>query len=218
MNFAAYLQQQVESTGPETEYERVEMQVRADEVRKEDQLLNNASLEVKARKTGTKWTELFDFEGGKIMRVLNDTTVTVLRKQETKGSAVAYELWWRETKLAKRFTTDPRDVFMAEVQKFNEHIANDYQLDYTRYGAIMEAQEKYTLERRIRQSLEHQYTEEGKTLVEAWNAFVEHIRLSLTEGYGGTWGISRSSNQVSNLIEDVQRQVLVEFCREAKWY
>jgi hypothetical protein len=199
---------------PETEYELVEEEVTARLVHKGDTLNYR---EVAKVKNGTKWTDITDKDGDMIVRVPIDEKLFVTRKRETEASRARTTRAMNNRSMAKKLAKwEPSAP--AAFSKMSEHMDKGWMVDYSPLATFMEAQAEDQVMRRFKQAAEflNKKDDFDGDLVAAHEAFCDDLRADFMKSYNHT-AISRSSNQMANLLQDVQREAQAKFLDWA-WY
>ncbi len=140
----------------DTVYENTEFEAEAQNIWTGDELVNKAYLTVNTKKVGTKWTELFDRDGEKLLRVLNDTNLLVSRKRQTAESRRADRVHDLTRELAVHFDTDARATLQLKREKLNDDIDKGYQLRYDVISGLLYADAELNLELAMRAAVQYQ--------------------------------------------------------------
>lgn len=204
---------------PEYEYREVETMIAS--VNRNDIV---GSSTVASSKTGTKWTELFTASGVKICRRLNTDPVTVSRRFETEESLKARErAQWNQgiaRNLKDHVHQTEFDIMASTTAKLEECLEvtkMGYMLDYQKIGSLMETQATAKVHANFVQAMVHEASkDDDRDLATLLEEYLVHLKDQLANKYSQR-AISRSSNMVSNLMEDVDNSAIAHFIDQAKW-
>lgn len=195
--------------------------VAVEDVRRTDELMDRSeNLRIaNAIKRGPKWIEVRDADAKLIVRAERGTTVTVGRKFETRESIEAKKEA-RATELLEGCIRD-REVEMRKAQaKLNARLDQYGQVDYSEIGNLMTAQADNKVWARFEAVVEGAKSDShplhGETLVGIYNRMVQQFREDAFPSYGGN-AMSRSTNVLSNLMEDLDRDAIARFVNVLRW-
>lgn len=199
--------------------------VNIEDVVKGDTIASGAQRDVNVGqvKVGTKWVELRSGAGTLLIRAERGTEVTIAREVETEESRNARH---RANKNAviRRFM-DSREVNQAQLKvlaELTEQAEKGYYADSFKMTALLAAQ----ADDKINDSFAAFVTnnvgrefEDGSTIIDevaAYEAFKEELVERLTgRGYDLTRGLSRCTSMASNLMDDAEREAIVNFIRDS---
>lgn len=200
----------------DTEYEIVTMvDVPPASLRRDDEL--NGELVAKT-KVGTKWVEIRDADSKLIQRVLRDETVTIRRRVETKESRDRDHRVDGNRMILRQLVSYDAG-FKRAIEKLNEDLGRYFFADYSRLQDLMEEQAEYRVMRRFDQAVTYcsEQDEFEGDLVDVLDDFCDTLRSEVLAPYRNR-GIGRSSNQLSNLQEDVDNEAKLNFIDNAKYW
>ena len=204
---------------PDTQWARYEEEVRADAVWKSDGIVLEHGIKPAAEvKTGTKWTHITDKNGATILRVERDAIVKVLRRHETAESREAYRRAERNRRLCEQLTTYGQSLERAR-RKLDKELDEYHYVDYSALGDLMEAQAERRLWARFEATVNHFQKKDDFTgdLVDVFDEYAEGLKQQLVEKYRHR-SLSRSTSIVSNLLQDVETEVIASFLSSLKWW
>lgn len=216
MDFEAYLEEVKNLPFPDTEYEYVEMEVEARNAQIGDQLVNHGLAKVADVKVGTKWTEASARGGKRLFRTLNDITITVRRKNQTAESRAAdLRVAVTQTLARNLSNTHSEDLVGPTQYRLNHDIDCGYAIRYDTVDDLLHLDARRVLDLQMRAAIEFQLNQVEFTgdLFDAYHLYIEDLKNTIATGYFG----NRSSNQMSNLMEDIKVEAMRDIVREAKW-
>lgn len=208
---------------PDTTWEEYSETIPARQVRKGDVLTTGGT--VADLTVGHKFVTARIADGRQLFRVPLDEEVRVYRRRETEASRERQRIYDKNRSLERTLEADFTADVAAAIAKINEHYEKDWTVGYQQIGALMEAQAERALWRRYAALVENAHSADarddwalkGADHATLMDAYIEELKEQLTEGYSNL-GIGRSSNQLSNLMEDVERAATVQFIRNRRWY
>lgn len=175
-------------------------------------------------KTGTKWTEVRAQESGTlILRDLNDTQVTVYRQKYTAEYRDAVREYDRNIRLIQN-TLEDRSL--TKLQRAGKKLAEDLEDEHIGYGTI-EDLITTNAERQVRRdwlaAVEWARNPANEkpwqgTAGELFDAYLEDLKERLVARSTYNVSTSRSTNMVSNLMDDAEREAMAKFINDAKWW
>jgi hypothetical protein len=185
--------------------------VEAGKITKDDVVKGRAAAVVKI---GTKFAEARDADGKMILRAPLRQTVAILRPMPTEEEVAAQEAEreaqqreWREESISG-WLDNADDRYAGAVAKFSEAVAGGLapQNYWDQYTDLARAQ----AEHRIAKEIEHAIARSAERSAfdpmeacDAYDAWRDQARGELVDR--GFSGESRSTNQFSNVLEDVYR-------------
>lgn len=177
---------------------RVE-EVAARYVQQGDILANHTVGEVKR---GTKWADISDTEGKRILRVPLSDLVSVERQYPTEESVNARGRAHRNERIARALATRT-DQIQEALDKLNKHYAEYGYLRHWEVEPLIAAAAEEKVWRRFVSAVSHYEEQEDfeGDLVDVVEEFKEHLKEGLTGEYRHR-ALSRSTSIVSNLMDD----------------
>lgn len=205
-------------TEPETEYEYVEETKRIGNLRRGDNVQGWPAIGEIIH--GHKYLTIKDSSGKQILRELAtaeflNSEVQVRVRRQTPASRAADRRYdgnisiLRELRLYEQNYVGAKERFHARWEEWGA-------LNYDFVGSLLNSEAKYKLWAAFAANIEYEL-EQGKDHVQAMTDFVAMLKDRILKGYL-VKGISRSSNQLSNLMEDVSNEAMIEFIQESRWY
>lgn len=168
-------------------------------------------------KRGTKWVEARD-EGAKlIFREELDSEVEVIREEPTEDERAEQRREYRNQTIYD-FVKDADEEWAHAQSQFAKEIEGGYEVDryHFTYSRLIHAQAEHYVKRAIismRDGMQRQAERETDTEVVYvdWVEAFDHWRdLALENLMDGFRGDSRSTSQISNILEDVQRETIAK--------
>lgn len=202
---------------PDSQYETYETETTARNVRRGDVL---DGKKVKDNKTGPKWSDISDTSGKRIMRVYAGTTLSVTRKRETDVSREVSRRADKNRAIARELVNfDPLESMNVAAREIAKNISDYQQTSYWQIGNLLTSQAKAKVELRFRATVEYFAEKEDfdGDLVDVLDDFVADLKEGMLVSHRHR-SISRSTNQLSNLIEDCEREAEAEFIHQAERY
>lgn len=178
---------------------------------------------VHAVKLGTKWVELRTEDGMLIIRQQVGTVVPVAREVETDESKARRQRALKNETIRK--SLDKRETQHATKKataKIQEKLEKGYLIDSFTMSKLIAGQ----AEDKVYDLLAHRMESVGRELEDGtivdetfvYERFVEEMKERLIGGYDLTRGLSRSTSVVSNVMDDAEREAIVEFIRHGKLF
>jgi len=163
-------------------------------------------------KNGTKWTELFDANEKRICRILSDTDVTVTRKHETEASREARLRWMLADRILDKYERNPMGELDNAVKHLDKRVADYGSVDYGDVGNLLTANARREVLGYFQHTCDARASQEDYEgdIVDVHDEFIEGLKVLMSSAYRNR-GISRSSNQLSNLMEDVLEEARADF-------
>lgn len=224
----------------DTEYEEYDERVQLRHVREGDTLhVGEINFKVNIKKTGTKWTEVFE-AGHRILRDLNESLVTVTRRRQTKASRAADRRVDSNRAILRNLEEDldrPDDDDAYWVRKVGEEldemktrVNKGWLLGSDYIGSLMLAQSRAKVRGEWLQAVEwaasgkkhvDRYKDDSPLwegdLVDVLEEFIDHLNEKLVS-MQSSFPLSRSSSVIENVMTDVDVWVVAEFIKDAKWW
>ncbi len=206
---------------PETVYEDYQIDIYAGEVKPGDRFPTDTHDRVVAKnKVGTKWSDIRDEEGFLIARLTNDTPVTVTRSRETKASRKATQRHDSNRKILRELermkgATNPALDRAAKV------LGSEYgYFDYSDVGTMLDGQATWRINNEFVHAWEYTLTSDPEKFDGDYVDFVQEFVKDLTERLltKTRYAANRSTNQISNLMDDLQVQAMSTFIDNTKWW
>jgi hypothetical protein len=212
----------------------VTREVKVVEFKKGD-ILTTASGKVTVVKVDrkVKWAMVEVEESDRLMRLEQDEVWTVLRPEPTEAEKAAEEAAFAAMRLARQIESIENAIEDApwDVLKAKEKlIANlDYRPDYhdSAYASYIAAQIEEALWAKVaqvfknRERINERLVADGdthmviETLVDARNRVKDELERELIDKV--SYGVSRSSNQLSNVVADITAATEAKWLRNMRW-
>lgn len=201
---------------PETEYDAIDVDIVARTILLGDELRPAGKVTRVTR--GNKYMTAFVENDVQILRVVLDDTITVTRHRETPESRERYARWSLNRELVMDLAKDHRAGLTKAQSMLNDYLNEYHYVDYQRIGAIMEEQAEYGVWVRFAQAVEYCEKQDdfGGDLVTVFDDYCDELKKHLLNRYSHR-AISRSSNVLSNLIDDVDREAMAIFLDRNRW-
>lgn len=172
---------------------------------------------VATKKAGTKWIVFRDADDNLIKRVELDSMVTVKRRKLTEASARAEHRHEANMTLVRELEKGiPQDLEDAVRKLSKTVIDKGYLPSYTDIGDILEAASRRKVLAQWFQAVEFQASPECKDrhdgdLLDFHRAYVAELTKASVMYAHQHRAISRSTNMVSNLMDDCDMEATVQF-------
>jgi hypothetical protein len=210
---------------PDTEYEERIEEIPAHKVSINDTLDANRVATVRRVSTGPKFATAFDTEGKQLFRLPKDEMVRVVRSYATQESRDRDRRATKNREVCKLFSKS-KEKLPAVMKKLNADVkAYAFNgVDYQNIGSLLQAAAHDRVLCDFQRAMEYMASEEGMEKLgitcaaDAWDNWAATIIERFTKVYGIDRAISRSTNQVSNLMEDCERVAYLTFLDNAKWW
>lgn len=195
--------------------------VKAHTVRKGD-IIDREGVESNADaiKSGPKWTEVRDADGKLILRIPNETDVLISRVESTEEEREAQRRARRNESIVN-WLDDYQLAWDAAQAKFSEEIKGGYEVDRYNfaYSRLAHAQAEHSIKSAIiaakhgmqkQADQKHRDTGEPKHVVDWVEAFEVWRDRALEDLIDRFRGDSRSTSQISNVLEDIQHETVAK--------
>lgn len=166
-------------------------------------------------KSGPKWVHIFDEDGRSIIRVPRDgiTRLVVQRPVETEESQEARRLAYRTESILRAIPASRKRLEDYGLEVATRCSNGGRGPDWSLYTNLFQAQ----AEAQLWDVVAHLIESREATPIEAHDMVIERCKKDLLEGHS-IRGISRSTNQISNLMDEVSNEAKVDFIRKSHLY
>lgn len=193
---------------PREETEYVIAFVKASQLRKGDDYEGSPITSIKV---GSKWVTIATEATPKHLVPL-DETVAVQREQPTEAAREADHAHYKET-TAERAVDRAFARFQAATDRFNEKLTKYGRVDYMDVSEVVETQARKEIAERIKLTAER----DGLSYAEATAVVRESYRSNLSD-YVIRTGIHRSTNVISNAMEDAKSEAILNFVGDSSYW
>ncbi len=200
-----------------TTYETKTFTILANKIRKDD-TIDGALVSTVA--VGNKWVQVREDDGKLILRCLKSDSIQVDRAVETQQSVKADLRSRTNRKLCRKLSGDLRESVSDAQALVNEHLDTYTHASYDRVGTLLVAQENYRVWMTFKTAVDCQSTldeSEYKDICAIYEAYVAELKASFFSGAGGIRALSKSSNQLSNLMDDIALAAKTKFIEDSRW-
>lgn len=204
---------------PDTEWEDYEENIQAKLARKGDRL-DDGSPVFGRISNGHKYTRIFGLDEQQLLRVELDTIITVTRRRETEESR---ERTGRYDKI-RRICRTLRDLDLdSDLESVLERLNGDakqyHYADYGVVGMLISAQAERRVWAQFQQAAEWASKAEAATgdPVDFLDEYLDDLRNQLCAPHNHR-SISRSTNVLSNLMDDAQLEQIAKFIDHTRWW
>lgn len=196
------------------EYEMREEKIQAQFIRRNDRIDGAKVSKITA---GTKWVDVRDAADKRIIRVELGELVTVSRRYQTQASAKYLSRADQNVRLAKILAEDVDEV--TEVLERMKRKLDDWgYIDYGPICDLIETQARVRVMKSFTQAVEYLAKNDDweGDLVDALDEFRAELVKNLSSRHRNR-ALSRSSNMISNLMEDAEREAEAKFADWLYW-
>lgn len=194
----------------------VQRSVKVRHFKKDDRVVisGRGVFDVESVDAKTKWATVL-FVGGGHMRLEADHEYTVHREEPTEAETLEMRNTYQREYVHKEVQNAQRR-FDAAVAALSEIVKKHgpHGPRYSHYGDIMRWQAELNL---WHEAVGIAHTQFDGDVLAGARKLVEVLKDRMYGSHKWTDGINRSTNAVSNLMDDIERDAAGEFVRNAKW-
>lgn len=206
---------------PDTEWEDYDETIPARNARMGDRFAGGSAVFSKVA-NGHKYTTIFGSVGQQLFRGPLDDEIIVTRRRETKASRERTVRADKNRRVVREYNTAVKtlgDELSKALRMLVEEVEQFHYVDYWKIGNLMAEQAERRLWVEFIQSIEYSSTrDEYNEPVDFLDEFLGELKERMWKRHDFTRSISRSTNALSNLLDDVMREQTAKFIDHTKWW